>query len=162
MKGSGCLIHWGFYRVKSKQDTVPVIQGVFFYYIHRLYCKETGRTISLLPDFLHPRKRHTQQYVQTVFARILGTGKSLKGTAKELQTHFQTIQKWLSNFADNRHQKSVCFASYASDYNWHGLSSPDYCAHFWGILERGFSRGGASPLSAGTRLLWEGFGCPLY
>lgn len=162
MKSSDCLVHWGFYRVYSKQDTFPVIQGVMFYYIHRLYCKETGRTISLLPDFLHPRKRHTQRYVNAVFARVLGTGKSLKGTAREMQTHFQTIQKWLSNLSDNQHQKTVCFASYAIGYHWHGLSSFDYCASFWRMLNKSFLGTGPEPLIAGTHLLWEGFGCPLY
>ena len=162
MKGSDCLIHWGFYCVKSKQDIVPAVQNVFFYYIHRFYCKTTGRTISILPDFLHPRKRHTQRYINAVFDRVLGSGDSLKRTARDMQTHFQTIQKWLSNFSDNRHKKSVCFASFASDFNWHHLSTTDYCAYFWRMLQKCFSRGGPEPLRTGTRLLWDGFSCPLY
>lgn len=162
MMSSDCLIHWGFYRVKNKQDLISSVPYVFFYYIHRMYCKNTGRTISFLPDFLHPRKRYTQRYVNAVFLRVLGSGNSLKRTAREMRTHFQTIQKWLSNFSDNRHQKSVCFASYATGYHWQKPSRPDYCVFFWRMLQESFSGAGPEPLSAGTRLLWEGFGCPLY
>jgi len=162
MKGSDCLIHWGFYRVNNKQDIVATVQNVFFYYIHRLYCKTTRRTISLLPDFLHPRKRYTHKFVKSVFDRIIGSKNSRKRTGREMQIHFQTIQKWLSNFSGNRNSKSICFSFCAPELDWHHSSVPGYCAIFWRLLKKSFSNKSDEPMRTATRLLWEGFECPLY
>lgn len=162
MKGSDCLVHWGFYRVKTKQDTVPLIQGVFFYFIHRFYCKNTGKTISLLPDFLHPRKRYTQRFVNSVFDRILGSGDSSKKTGRDMRIYFQTILKWLANFSKNRHQKSLCFSFFDSDFDWQHFSTKDYCVHFWKKLKKSYSKDDMDPLRTGTYQLWEGFNCPMY
>lgn len=116
----------------------------------------------MLPDFLHPRKRYTQRFVNSVFKRIFDSRDSAKKTGRDMNIHFQTILKWLLNFSGNRQKKSLCFPFFGSDFDWQGCSVKEYCIRFWGKLKKSYSKDDIEPLRAGTCQIWEKFDCPMY
>jgi hypothetical protein len=72
-------------------------------------CKVFRRTFSILPDFLHPGKRHTQHFVSSVFDFVLIKKKPLRQAGFLFGIYPQTIHKWIKDFASNRQGKASLF-----------------------------------------------------
>jgi len=133
-----------------------------FLYIQRFYCKRTGKTFSLLPDFLHPRKRYSQDIVSAALKRVLCKGEGVCEAASSLFIYHQTLRKWLRNFGKHRIPKAICFSSYGSLADVMDTEFHTYGKSFWRLLEKSFGTSGKPVLTDGTMLLWTGFGIPLY
>jgi len=137
--------------------TVLPINGVL--YIRRFYCKETGRTVSLLPDFLLSRKQYTNAFVEAVVEDLLLKGKGLCTIARTYTIHYQTILKWLRGLASKREVKAICFSRYGPLAD---IPDKEYARRLWMILKKAFGAIPGGVLSAAGGLLWTEYECPLF
>jgi len=77
--------------------------------IQRFMCKVFRRTFSILPDFIHPGKRHTHRFVSSVFDFVLIGKNPLRHGGSQFGIYPQTIRKWINNFSSDRQIKVSLF-----------------------------------------------------
>lgn len=155
----GCLIGWGFYTVNTKTCLTAVLPVNGVLYIKRFYCKATGRTVSLLPDFLLPRKQYSNTFVEAVLDNLLITGQGLCAVARKYALHYQTILKWLQGLAVRKEVKAICFSRYNPPTD---VPDKEYVRKFWNVLTRAFGGVVDGVLAGAGGLLWTEYECPLF
>lgn len=89
----------GFYKRRA------VTQGeVLIVLVLRLICPETGRTVSLLPDFLIPRKQHSCGVISCFFHAWAVLSLAFGAAMERATTSYPSRQKgqyWVSCFMTN-------------------------------------------------------------
>lgn len=128
-------------------------------YIRRFYCKETGRTVSLLPDFLLPRKHYTNTFVEAVLEDLFTRGGGLCAVARAYGLHYQTILKWLRGLASKRETKAICFSRHGPVAD---VSDTEYARQFWNVLTGALGGVAGGVVTAAGGLLWRKYECPLF
>lgn len=72
--------------------------------------------------------------------------------------HYQTLQKWLGNFASGREVKAICFSYIDTQNTFFKCPKMEYADSFWNGLRGHFEE----PLIEATVLLWGKFKRRLY
>jgi transposase-like protein len=77
--------------------------------IQRYLCSSCGRTCSVLPECIPPRRWYMWAVHQAVLILSL-VGKSMRAIAKETLPSRQTIRRWLARFKEafNLHKDTLC------------------------------------------------------
>jgi hypothetical protein len=140
--------------------TALPINGVL--YIRRFYCQETGRTVSLLPDFLLPRKHYTNAFVEAVLKDLLTQCNGLCAVAEKYALDYQVLQKWLRGLASQRETKAICFSRHGPLDALAGVPDRDYARLFWNMLIKAFGGAPGGVLAAAGGLLFAEYGCSLF
>ena len=75
----------------------------------RFYCSGCGKTCSVLPECISPRRWYLWEVQQTVLVLLL-SGKSICATARETALSRSTISRWLDRFKKqfHFHRDSLC------------------------------------------------------
>lgn len=157
-----CLISWGCYKVNTKRLSGEQLPTDGKLYIRRFYCKNTGRTVSLLPDFLLPRKQYTSRFIEAVLGSHLGKRHKLCATARGFSLYYQTVQKWLRGLSSKREVKTICFARHGPFSNPADVPDDEYARRFWNMLTGAFAGAPGGVLTAAGGLLWSKYECPLF
>jgi len=80
-------------RHGTYRRTAVTADAVFFVSIQRLLCAATGKTVSLLPDFLLPRKQHVIPVVAAFFLAFALQNLSLAASMVYATTIYPSRQK---------------------------------------------------------------------
>ncbi len=153
--GRGCLIGHGWY---SRMELIPryaIKYGTF--YIYRYYCKETGQTLSMHPDFCHRVKRYLLEYVIFIISKNLLEGKSIYHLCKTEGLYYTTIKRWFRGFLANAEAKRLYLLP-------HSTSSPG-STFLRELLNMFFIKGkgnAARGAALGMVRLFEATACSLY
>jgi len=95
----GCLIGHGYYRRKPRDQL-----RAYRLEIKRWRCKECGRTVSVLPEFLLCNRHYLLRVIEVVLALRFETMASwaaiLEGLVGGGYPALRTIQRWCSSFGE--------------------------------------------------------------
>ncbi len=86
--------------------------------ILRFFCHHCGKTQSVLPECIPPRRWYLWEMQQVVFLMLLA-GKSVYAVAKEMLPSRQTIKRWLTRFSEcfHLHKDALCHHYNTLGYN---------------------------------------------
>jgi len=101
----------GFYKRCSITPEYPEGRQVR---IQRLYCPRTGRTVSLLPDFCHPRRQHGPAVIGMFLVALFIKGQTLLGSLHTIRPQVNNhaiAQSLRDGFTNQVHALNVYVAS---------------------------------------------------
>lgn len=104
-RSNDCLIRHGRYQRIELVTGYDKKYGGF--YIYRFLCKNSGRTLSMHPDFCAAYKRHLLEYVIYLLEEYILKEKNLYQLCNEHSLYRRTLKRWLNGFQTNETAKRI-------------------------------------------------------
>jgi len=128
------------------------------FWIKRLLCKMTGKTVSIHPRFSHFLKRFVLAFVIERLRAIIEDGRSVYSESKRTGVSSRTLRRWRDGFTTGESAaKHACFVT-------SGLSPPGQ--QLAALMFSYFRHEGSGDILTGAALgmvrLWTRFSRPLY
>lgn len=115
----GCLIRHGRYERIELMFGYHRRYGPF--YIYRLLCKHSHRTISMHPDFCVSYKRYPLCFVIPLLYRNIVCAESLRQLSKQHKVCVRTIKRWRHGLGSQELSKRLCLFARST-----GPPGPDF------------------------------------
>jgi hypothetical protein len=153
--GCDCLVKHGWYERKGI-DGDDYGYGPFM--IQRLLCTTEGRTISLLPAFVHTCKRYALSFVMDCLSQNIERKVPLCAVAREHGLYVRTLKRWKQAFSSRQEAKHSCLLPGQQVASTKGFAAT-LLSHFRTSLGHGCLFQGAIRAMAH---LWTSFTLSLY